>query len=421
MIELSDKSECSGCGACAAVCPKNAIQMKADEAGFLVPVIDNKMCVECRKCISSCPILSDNKHNTGRLDNPKVYAVKNTQKSELIQSASGGAFSLLAKRILSENGVIFGAVWDSEFNAVFSSANSADEIVPMRGSKYVQSNASKAYPMVKEALKEGRKVLFTGLPCQVGGLYAFLKNVDCSNLITADIVCHGGGSPKMLRESVHFNEKKHQKKILALNQTDKSREWNIMIQKTIKMGFDDESCILLDSSEDVYLSLFLNGYIYREACYKCRFAKMPRQADITLGDLFGFGVIQKRMMDPSGGISLVMANTIKGVSLIDQAIQEYQPIYEEITVTECAVFNHNLWKPSHKPKERDSLVQAYCENGFEVLQQFYNSPKRKINRRGRTWIKKMIGKRNTCRLMYYCNRNSWEKYKRNQEITKHVL
>ncbi len=401
MLCSSDK--CTGCGACAASCSVNAIQMVADKYGFYVPEIDEAVCVKCGKCSKACPILSDLPRK-GIC--PQAWVSKLSDAAILRVSASGGMFTALANEIIKNDGTVFAAVWNDEKEVIYASAHNFEDLAPMRGSKYVQSFSADIFPRVKEVLQSGKEVLFVGVPCQVAGLYGYLGSKKYESLYTAEVVCHGGGSPKMLQDSIALREKKLGQKIVSINQTDKSQKpWSILIQKTVCIELADMNKIYCDSSEDEYLSLFLNGYTYREACYQCKFATMPRVADITLGDFFGFGTLRKRKIDTIGGVSQVIVNTDKGKALFERVNRSDSVVATKCSLYECMIYNHNLWKPSSKPVLHSELMEEYSTNGFASLaDKYYNSKNQVKNRRLRQLLKRILGERFTALGMYFVYR-----------------
>ena len=198
MKSVYDKKElCSGCGACSHNCGLNAIQMKSDEEGFFYPVINQELCVDCGKCRRLCPFVKGNTKD----GIPKVYAAKNLSDTDRLHSASGGIFTLLSNIVFRNGGVVYGAVFDSDMQVIHRCAASVEERNPMRGSKYVQSNLEHIFLQVREDVKTGKIILFTGTPCQIAGLKAFLGK-EYSNLYTCDIVCHGVPNRKMFQEYI---------------------------------------------------------------------------------------------------------------------------------------------------------------------------------------------------------------------------
>ena len=186
MIKIEEKDRCCGCYACYNACPVNAISMVEDEKGFKYPKVDEKKCINCGLCEKVCPILNKTEKNNNDV---KAFAMYNKNEEERMKSSSGGVFSLIAKAILSEDGVVFGASFNEENEVVHIEVNSVDDLDKIRRSKYVQSKIGDTYKRAKKYLESGKKVLFTGTPCQINGLYSFLQK-DYENLYTQDIICH---------------------------------------------------------------------------------------------------------------------------------------------------------------------------------------------------------------------------------------
>ena len=197
MIEITDKSQCCGCTACASVCPKMCIAMKEDEEGFLYPEADASLCIGCGLCEKVCPVL----HQGDARKPLAVYAAKNRDENVRMASSSGGIFSLLAERVIDDGGVVFGARFDDNWEVIHDFAETKEKLVAFRGSKYVQSCMESCFVQAKRFLDGGRKVLFTGTSCQIAGLKNYLRK-DYENLLAVDVVCHGVPSPEAWRKYV---------------------------------------------------------------------------------------------------------------------------------------------------------------------------------------------------------------------------
>lgn len=190
MIEIKDKKDCCGCSACVQKCPKQCISLKEDNEGFLYPEVDKSMCINCGLCEKVCPVL-----HQGESRKPlKVYAAKNQDEEIRRQSSSGGIFTLLAEKTIQDGGVVFGARFDEHWEVKHDYTETIEGLAAFRGSKYVQSRMEDNYRKAEMFLKQGRKVLFSGTPCQVAGLKRFLRKYY-GNLLTIDMVCHGVPSP----------------------------------------------------------------------------------------------------------------------------------------------------------------------------------------------------------------------------------
>ena len=203
MIDLLKKNKCSGCHACASACPKNCITMVEDAEGFLYPKVDETQCSDCGLCEKVCPIITPCK-NKGETE-IKAYAMQNKERDICLESSSGGVFTAIATEIISRGGVVFGAAFDEKFNVVHKGVNNVEDLQQLRGSKYVQSTIKDAYQRAERYLQDGKWVLFTGTPCQIGGLHAYL-NKAYARLITQDIICHGVPSPMVWRKYLEYRK-----------------------------------------------------------------------------------------------------------------------------------------------------------------------------------------------------------------------
>ena len=190
MISIKDKIDCCGCSACVQTCPKQCIRLEEDNEGFLYPSVNKSLCVECGQCDNVCPML----HGHEPQEPVGVYAATNPDEGIRMQSSSGGIFSLIAENIIRQGGVVFGAAFNEDWEVTHCFAETVDGIARFRGSKYVQSRTGTTYAEAERFLKAGRKVLYSGTPCQIAGLKSFLRK-EYGNLLTVDCVCHGVPSP----------------------------------------------------------------------------------------------------------------------------------------------------------------------------------------------------------------------------------
>lgn len=302
-IRVVPHEKCTGCGACYNKCPTNAIKMKPDSEGFLFPEVQDN-CVSCGICQSACPVLSPIKYN----GMPNCYAVWADPKTRR-RSSSGGMFSILARAILAKGGVVFGAVYSEDFSRVkFTYASTEEDLQPIRGSKYVQSDVGLAYREVKRFLDQGTPVLFTGCPCQVAGLYTYLGK-QYAELYTADIVCHGAPSPEVYR--AYLAEKAAGRTLTKVDFREKAY-WGWGTASSL--FFSDDTQFRKDCFNDLYLKGFLGGLITRKSCGECRYTQMNRVGDFTLGDFWGIGSIDAEC-DDKKGTSLVFVNSDKARAL----------------------------------------------------------------------------------------------------------
>lgn len=311
MIEILDKSKCSGCYACLNICPKRCISMKVDEEGFWYPVIDKEKCIKCNMCEKVCSIY--NELNTIS-DEIIAYACKNKNEKIRKASSSGGIFSLLCEQVTKNGGVVFGAAFNENFEVEHIYAETLQECSKFRESKYVQSKIGNTYKQVKEFLEDGRLVLFSGTPCQISSLDLFLMKKKYDNLIMVDIACHGVPSPLVYKKYIQLLEEKNQSKISKVSFRNKITGWK---NYSVKFDLINGNSINEIGYNNIYMKGFLSDIYLRPSCYECRSKKPISSADITLADYWGIENIHKDF-DDDRGVSLVLANTQKGQCLLDK-------------------------------------------------------------------------------------------------------
>lgn len=303
-----NKENCCGCSACMNICPVGAIHMEVDNKGFKYPVIDEKVCIHCGMCKKVCPL----KNNVTFNQNIEAYALKNKDEEIRGKSSSGGTFYLLANEIISNKGVVYGAAYDDNLVVKHIRIDKKNDIYKLMGSKYVQSDINDTFSLIKKDLDNNKKVLFSGSPCQVSGLLSFLKikKVDCTNLITVDIICHSAPSPRVFDDYKKYNEEKYNSKLEKVNFRNKSNDKIANMELKFKNGSE----YVFDNNKDIYYRLFFLELIKRDSCDKCKFKKFDRVSDITIGDYWGIERLDSKL-DDKKGISLVLLNTKKGKEL----------------------------------------------------------------------------------------------------------
>lgn len=301
-------SKCTGCHACYSICPKDAISMVENSEGFQEPKIDKVKCINCNLCSNICPV--NNIDSNNNFNKPKIYASWSLDKENKKTSSSGGCFYEYAKYIISTGGIVIGAGFDDDFNVIHKAVEKIEDIELLKGSKYVQSKIDNMYKKTKTYLDKKIKVLFVGTPCQIAGLYAFLNNKVYNELYTLDLICHGVPTPKLYRK--YLNEIKEEKKsdIKSVSFRNKDKGWKKFSMKVQLESYTYRKTL----NKDSYMRLFLNNICLRESCYECEFSKIPRQADITLGDYWGIGD-KYDDLDDDTGVSEIVINSNKGEEL----------------------------------------------------------------------------------------------------------
>lgn len=311
MIQIEDKSSCCGCSACYAICPKQCISLSADKEGFLYPVVNAEVCINCGLCEKVCPVL----HPKKKESQPDVFAAINTDEKIRQQSSSGGIFTLIAEKIIDEGGVVFGARFNENWEVVHDYTETKEGLSYFRSSKYVQSNLGNAFNQAKAFLDTGRKVMFTGTPCQIAGLKNFLRK-SYDNLLAVDVVCHGVPSPVVWKEYLNQSVKNIYKKqplskgtlklkdvIQNISFRSKENGWkNYHVAIEYKNG-ERES---VPFYQNVYMNAFLSDFSLRPSCYACPAKLDNMQGDITLADCWGVDKLKPEIDDDKGcGLMLI--------------------------------------------------------------------------------------------------------------------
>ncbi len=220
MIQINNPADCCGCTACASICTHDAITMQPDALGFLYPVVDKSKCIDCGLCEKVCSF-NDHYDTSLNLPRPDAYAARHKDMQEIETSRSGAAFIAISDYILNQGGVVYGAGYTDHFRVVHKRATTKEERDEFKGSKYVQSDMGNIFKQVKDDLKNGLIVLFSGTPCQTSGLNSFIGKKLRENLYLVDIVCHGVPGPYIWRDYLAYLEKKQGSKICWVNFRDK--------------------------------------------------------------------------------------------------------------------------------------------------------------------------------------------------------
>ena len=347
---------CTGCRTCELLCPKGAIGFVADKEGFSVPSINQLLCVNCGLCQSRCP----QNLSMGRSIPQRTIAVRYKNDEVLYKSASGGAFAAMALSVIRNGGSVFGVEYDKEWNAVFASAESEEQLMPILSSKYVQADTLQSYREVEKLLKKGRQVLYCGTGCQIGGLKSFLHK-EYDNLIIIDLICHGVSSPLLFRKYVAWLSEKHTSPILEYDFRDKRGGWGLGYKYKYKYKYKYvyHSCNL-----DPYYYHFLKGDAYRECCYLCKYCTKERVGDITIGDYWGIEKEHPQFFSTKG-VSVVLLNSKKGVDFfgsIDNLFHICESSFEQ-----AAKHNQNLLRPTHRLAERNTIYEDIADRDFADL------------------------------------------------------
>lgn len=323
-LSTNEKSECFGCEACAQICPKNAISISEDEEGFRYPSINKKLCISCGLCHKVCPA-----KNMPEASKDEKYAYGGYHRSKKVRhaSTSGGAFTAIAQAWCDENYVVYGAA-SKGLDVFHYGINDIKKLPVICKSKYSQSRMSNTFIKVRDDLKAGKKVLFSGTPCQVTGLKAFLQNADTTNLLLVEVICEGVPSPHYIRKLDDYIFSKYGSRIKKLDYRSKgykkstqSFKWDFQ-----RMALELENGKILEKDRwfNPYWSIWLDHLMSRPSCYECPFTTTERQADISLGDLWGVHLYCPELYGDNGGASLIICNTQKGRELWKKAAVNFK-------------------------------------------------------------------------------------------------
>jgi coenzyme F420-reducing hydrogenase beta subunit len=317
-INITDKTKCCGCEACAQVCAHLAITIQEDKEGFRYPVVNGDLCVECGLCEQVCQYNGMPRKHAGE---KYVFGGYHNDSEVRFESTSGGAFSAIVDAYCDENYVIFGA--EAKGIKVFHGCiEDKSELSRFRKSKYSQSIIGDSYKQVKKFLKQGKKVLFSGTPCQIAGLRCYLKNVNQDNLLTVEVICEGVPSPLYVRKWDEHLKKCYGSGIASIDYryTGKALfqkgKWDFEQVKILGGG---KKTIIKDRWFNPFWSIWLNHLMSRPSCYKCQFTTSDRVADISLGDLWGVHLYCPELYGKNGGCSLIVCNTAKGKAVVEKA------------------------------------------------------------------------------------------------------
>lgn len=365
MDTICDQNSCTGCQACKSVCPKSAIEMVENERGFVYPLVNKDLCIDCNLCQKVCPSINPVKKN------PKqntIYACWIKDSKNRKYSTSGGMGYIFSKWILEQNGVYCGCRWNID-HAEHVCCENHEELYQFQGSKYTYSDIGDSFKKIKDYLKQNRKVLFTGTPCQVAGLKSFLRT-EYENLFTVELICHGYPSPLMLRKRIEQIELETGKKLIDLRFRHKVKNQHFTC---MKYTFEDGTDYQCTEFKDLFSRGFDGNYFLRENCFNCKYSTPERIADLTIADFWGYYPKSLKYFNHLEGTSLVITNSSKGFDLFE-ALKD-RIVIDERTFDEASKGNPNLLHPQLKPELYEDFWDKYAEGeDLSRLQEKYFPP-----------------------------------------------
>ena len=359
-----DTSKCCGCGSCIQSCPKNALFYGKDKYGFIIPLVDRSKCIKCGKCFLACPYESNNICYNEPIH---TYAAQSNSNEVILKSTSGGIFRPLAEYVIDHCGVVYGAIMTDHYEVKHVRVSSPQDLDRVCKSKYVQSDLKNIFPAIRDDLLHEIPVLFSGTPCQVSALYAFLGRTSTDNLITVDIVCHGVPSQDLFSDYISYLERR------------KPLEWFVFRPK-IKADNGMNSYVgykylgknkakIRNWVEDSYYGYFMYGYTCRDSCDGCYFAKEQRASDITLCDYWHWELFHSDFFRKEASVSGVIINSEKGQNFFDNIKQNL--VWCESDYTNLSRNNESISVGSKANILRSYVLDMWKKNNYQAIDSFY--------------------------------------------------
>lgn len=374
MINIIDKSKCSGCCACVDVCVHKAISLKTDIEGFWYPIVNLDLCTSCGLCNKVCPELHIQELKKNDFPQPfKTIAAIHKKMNVRWDSTSGGVFSALADAMYEQGGYVSGAIYNEDFSVRNYISNNPEDLSYLRSSKYLQSKAEGLYSEIRALLRKGEKVLACGTPCQMAALRSYL-NKDYPNLIIVDFICRGVNSPKVYRKYLDSLEDKYGGKVVYVKAKNKELGWRNLTRKVV---FDNQKAYYGVKMDDDFRRGYHTNVFCRPSCYTCQYKGFPRMADITLGDFWGIENVDKSL-DNNIGTSLILINSNKGMEYFKVSSSALE--WKECSFESILKGNAALTTPISLPKiNRDDFFNDIDKSTFDSAVNKYFPLRKKMS------------------------------------------
>lgn len=366
MIDFDFDENCYGCGACANACPVNAIEIKQDMKGFMMPAVNLELCISCRRCNKVC--IAESSRTVKSKGDKDAYLYVNPDLKTLQCSASGGGFSMLAKIILEHNGYVCGCVFDKDMRARHIVSNDWNDIIRMQGSKYVQSDITCCYDKILEYLRKETYVLFCGTPCQCAAIQASVQGQKGeSYLYTGAIICHGVPSPRVWESWKEYLERKVNSSMVYANHRVKGKNYNT--PESLYKFENGKSLKMATYLEDLYCFAFSMDVFLRNTCYRCGYKLNKTTADVIMGDYFDFAENNKYR----NGVSSVIINTERADAMFGEGLKSA----ERIDISSVIEKNRALIESVPNNPKRERFFEELGNSGVETAIK-HNIPYRKF-------------------------------------------
>lgn len=360
-IICKEPNMCTGCTACASICPKQCISMEENHEGFLYPQKDLSKCIDCGLCNKVCPI---NKSPEIGCALPQTFVVRTKNNSFLEKCTSGGVFTSLAYEFVKNHGVVYGVIYDDSFNVVHSRIDDIECIEKLAGSKYIQSSLGDTLKKVKKDLTEKQNVLFCGTPCQVAGLKNYLQK-DYDNLYCVDLVCHGVPSPKIWRAYLEFIQEKNGK-LLYVNFRSKYYGYHVSVMEE---RFLNNKTVVGSARTNLISKIFFKNIADRKSCYECQFKTINRCSDITIYDSWHAGELVSGLKDDDKGYTNVVIHSAKGEVIFSKYIKTAMETYQVDTIEAIKKDGVMMTNSVKENLNRENFYQCFNNDGIKAAVQ----------------------------------------------------
>ena len=351
MKQVCGREQCTGCGLCSNICPKNAINMRESfDTGHFIPEIDQDKCIDCHKCEKKCPSLKE----FSRQKAIKTYAAWRKELSKITGSSSGGVAAVFYETAIGQGYSVVGTYLNDKFQAQMKCTSNLSDCIAFRGSKYIQAKSGMVYAEALDRIKKGQKLLFIGTPCQCAAMRSAADGY-MERLLTVELICHGTPPQKVFLEYIHMIAKRKKERISKVQfRSSWGGELTLSNGKKIFWKYK--------WNEDDFLSAFQTGVLHNIACYDCHYAYEDRGSDIAIGDFWKIGR-EIPFVKPSCKVSVVITYSQKGVEFLNSCSCIH---LEERSFEEAKVGNPNLYRPSLRSQQYETFWKEYQVNGLDA-------------------------------------------------------